>query len=511
MSIISFSFLFFVCFVFISYYIVPEKCRWVVLLLANVIFFIAGCNIKLFLCMLLPVFLTYYVARLIEKCDELLSEKKIKIIVCVTILFDVIVLIIYKELNFFITNYNLLSRLLGSFHAVEAINFMAPLGISYFTLMLVGYLLDVYWKKVEAQRNFAKFITFIIFFPVMVSGPILRYGEMKEQLYLGRKFHYESFCFGIQRVLWGLFKKMVVADRLGIIVATIYDSGEEYVGFYIIVGVIAYTLQVYMDFSGYIDIVIGVTELFNIKLPENFNTPFCATNLSEIWRRWHMTLGFWAKDYILYPILKSDFMQNLGEKTRRKFGRKWGKRVPTWMGMLVVWFTVGFWHGGAWKYVFGSGISFFLMIAGGQLLEPSFDKIKKYLKINTECASWRLLQRIRTFGLFSASISLGRAVSLGSGFAMLKRAFVRCNPWIFFDGSLYNLGLDTKDICVMIIGLLTVLVVSVYRQKESVRVQLQKQNMVCRWFVFISLFWVVLIFGQYGPSYDASTFIYGQF
>jgi len=513
MSITSLKFFVVVFMACIGYFIAPKKLRWSILLITSIVFFLSNSTWKLLVVALIPIVITYIAALLIEYCNNNSDKKKLiikQITVIFSIFFNVGILIYFKELNFFLSNANRICNLLDLSFSIELItHIIAPLGISYFILSLIGYVLDVNWMKVSAQRNPFKFLLFVFYFPVMTSGPIIRYGEIEKSLYKGNSFDYDRVCFGLQRILWGLCKKLVIAERISIIVTTI--QSEAYAGFYVFFGVLAYAIQVYMDFSGCMDIVLGVSELFGVSLPENFQTPLFAKNLSEFWRRWHITLGAWVRDYVLYPVLKSSLIQSLGKKTKKIFGKKTGKKIPTWIGMLLVWLTVGFWHGGAWTFIFGSGLFFFIMIVGGQILEPLFDKIILALKINTKCASWPFFQRVRTFILFASSISFSWAPSMSEGIAMWKRGFSTYNPEILWDGSLLNLGLDIPNFVVMVIGLVVVLAISNLQQTGSVRKKIQEQNLVFRWCIYIGLLFSVLIFGMYGPGYDASEFIYGQF
>lgn len=513
MSITSLNFFIAVYFASICYFVVSKKIRWVVLLVASVLFFLSNSTLKVFLVALIPVVMTYLAALIIEYCNNISNKKMLtvkNIVLLLTILFDVGILIYFKELNFFIDNANRICSLLNISFSINLITgIIAPLGISYFILTLIGYLLDVNWMKVSAQKNPFKFVLFIFYFPIMISGPIIRYEEVQASLYHGNSFDYDRVCFGLQRILWGLFKKLVIAERISIIVSAIQSNG--YAGFYVFLGVLAYAIQVYMDFSGCMDIVLGVSEIFGVSLPENFQTPLFAKNLSEFWRRWHITLGAWVRDYVLYPVLKSNLVQKLGRKTKKIFGKKWGKKIPTWTGMLVVWLTVGFWHGGAWTFIFGSGIFFFIMIVGGQILEHLFNKLAKLLKVNTECASWSFFQRARTFVLFASSISFSWASSMTEGIAMWRRGFSTYNPEILFDGSLLKLGLDIPNFMVMLCGLIVVFIVSNLQQTGSVRKKIQGQNLVFRWCLYLGLLFSVLILGMYGPGYNASEFIYGQF
>ncbi len=190
----------------------------------------------------------------------------------------------------------------------------------------------------------------------------------------------------------GLFKKLVISERMAVIVNTIYGDYVTYSGLYIAVGTVCFAFQLYTDFSGAMDIALGLSEALGIRMAENFETPFFARSISEYWRRWHITLGTWMKDYIFYPVLKSDLFVAIGDAARKKLGKKRGKKVPTYLGMAVLWFTVGMWHGGAWKYIIGSGLLHCFYIISGQMLEPAFKKLTHVFKVNTECYSFRLFK-----------------------------------------------------------------------------------------------------------------------
>ena len=509
------SIYFYACLLALSflYYTIARKLRiqWILLLAASLFFYFANSSAKLFLYLLMPISLTYLMAFIV---NDLTGFKK-NLIVFATVFANVIFLIYFKEWNFFIISHNIFAKML---HLKEwqIAKIIAPLGLSYLSLMLVSYILDVSWGAVSAQKNPVKFLFYVIYFPILTSGPITRYSEVENQLFAVHNFNYDKFCFGIQRIAWGFFKKLVIAERIGVIVNTVYGSYQNYQGFTLAFGLLAYTVQVYTDFSGCIDMVLGVSECLGISLPENFRQPFFSTSLSEIWRRWHMTLGFWVKDYVLYPILKSTFIQNLSGLLKSKFGKKnrLAKLIPTWCGMFAVWFTVGFWHGGQWKYIFGGGLFFFAMISLGQLFEPLFAFAVRVLRINTSAASYRFFLRLRTFILFAAAVSFQRAESFKTGMKMWCRVFKDFNPWIFFDNTLFRLGLDAKDFIVMVIGLLIVLLVSNLEQKlpqKHVRHWLSEQNIAFRWFVYFGLFFCVIVYGMYGYGFNPQDFIYGDF
>ncbi|RHR08886.1 MBOAT family protein [Pseudoflavonifractor sp. AF19-9AC] len=492
MSVVSFRFFIFTAIVVVLYYVCPRRGRWFILLTGSTLFIIAGSSLSLYLMFALQVLLVYAGARLLSRYSDWA-----KLICAAVIGLEIAALIVMKESSFFVMNVNFLSRLFGWSLHLEYLSWAAPLAMSYYTLMLVSYVVDVYRKKIAADRNPLRLLLYAGFFPQMMSGPITRYSETAAALWEGHRFDYETFCFGLQRFLWGLFKKLVLSERLAVLVDTIYNGGLEGTwtptGVYVWVGAIAYTLQLYTEFSGGTDIVLGTAQLLGIELPENFRTPFFSTTMAEVWRRWHITLSFWFRDYIYFPLGGS------------RVDARW-KHIRN---LLVVWLCTGFWHGGNYRWIFW-GIATFVVLAGGILFKPLFEKLTILLRINTQAESWTVLRQLRTFFLFVIVFSVQPAASLTSALTMWKNAFV-FNPWVLMDGSLLRLGLDWREMAILIFGLLLLFVISKYQQKGSVRAMIARQNLVCRWFLWLALFAAVLIFGKYGEGYNPSDFIYGGF
>jgi alginate O-acetyltransferase complex protein AlgI len=513
MSIVSLKFFIFILITLVTYYICVPKLRWIVILTANIGFFLAISNLSLFVVFSAMTLATWIAALLLKNT---VSEKTRTVITTVTIISLVITLIFYKELSFFIINTSLLEKLTGINGQWNLPEFVAPLGISYFTLILIGYLLDVRWGTVPSpQKNPLKMLAFVGYFPHMTSGPFSRYNDVSPTMFGDVKFKFSNIWSGLQRIIWGVFKVLVISTRLSVLVATIYDaqslpiSENHFTGFAIVGGALLYVLNVYMNFSGSMDIIIGVSEMFGIPVAENFQRPFSATSLSGVWRRWHMTLGFWLKDYVLYPTLKSEWMNKIRVYCKTHFGKKAANDIPTYIGMLITWFCVGFWHGGSWKFIFGSGIFFFVMIVGGLILAPSFKRIIKLFRINTDCISWRLFQRLRTFFLFSFSVSFGRAASLTAGLKMWKTSFTTLNTQMFFDGTIFKMGLSQKDLIFAVLGLSLVLLVSHLQEHfGSVRELIAKQNVLFRILVIVLLFAATFLIGGMDNKID---FIYGNF
>lgn len=513
MSILSTKFLIFVVITLVTYYICVPKYRWCVLLAASAGFFLSTDHPALFLVFVAMSLCAWGAALLIQKST---SERAKTAIAATVVIAELAVLILYKDNAFFILNANRVIAAFGGTACLTLPTWAAPLGISYYTLILIGYILDVRWGTVSvAQKNPLKLIAFSGYFPQIVTGPFTRYNEMAGPLFDGGKFRFSNVWSGAQRILWGLFKVVVISTRLSILVSAIFDaqvlalSDNPYTGIAVPAGAILYVFYVYMNFSGSMDIVIGISETFGIPLAENFLRPFTATNLSEVWRKWHLTLGFWLKDYVLYPVLKSAWMNKIRKFCKDKFGRKASKDIPTYIGMLISWFCVGFWHGGTWKFICGSGLFFFVMIVGGLILKPVFLWLTQALHINTDSLLWRMFQRVRTFLLFAFSVSFGRAESLSVGLHMWRNLFRGLNLSFLSRDVIKGMGLAKTDCLYVAVGLVLVILVSYLQEKHgSVRQWMAKKSVVINILVAILLVVAIFMIGGMDTKID---FMYGNF
>ena len=513
MAVNTVTFLLFFTIIAIVYFLLPQKIQWVWLLIASLYFYMKQSTLIHIGIFLFIILINWFATLFMDE-----SDKRRKTAYTLILIFDILCITIFKYSDFF---RNILIQIIGSseeHHMIDTFvsyaNYYAPSGISYFDLILIAYVSDVYWCNILPQKNPLKVILFSSFFPQMTSGPIVKYAEMDNQLW-GEKntFSYERLIRGGERVVWGVFKKAVIAERCAVIVTTIYSSYEVYSGFYIWIAAAMFAMQLYCDFSGLMDIVLGYAEILGIKFPENFKTPFYSLSLSEFWRRWHITLGGFLRDYVLYPLQRSKAFTSLRKVFKKKFGRGYEKKwnLPLHLSLLVSWFLIGLWHGGGWNYIFGVGLYMWAVIVISDLLTPAFNGIIKVLHINTDCESWKLFQRIRTFIFFIFGLSFFRAQTLKDGFQMWKNAFSEFNIWIFFDKSIYDLGLDRTEWGIVILGLILIFIVSFISQKEDVRDFLRRQNYVFRILVFTILFVMIICWGYYGVNFNAADFIYGRF
>lgn len=508
-TILTLNFLLFCIGALVVYYLLPWRARSYWLLAASLVFFVLSCGWKMLPYLAYGILVTYFGARVIARCK---TERMKRAALVVTLALVVVELFALKYLNFFISTGNIFAKLFRIPLGLETVSIVGPIGISYYTLSIIGYVINVYWNTSKPQTNVFKYSLFVCYFPQMTSGPITRYEAMEEQLFSRHDYNYTTVAFGFQRIVWGFFKKLVIADRLAPLISAVYGNHAQYGGFYIVFATICYAFRLYTDFSGCMDIVLGVSEAFGIRLPENFNAPFLSENLSEFWRRWHITLGTWTKDYLFYPILKSNTFQKIGNACRKRLGKKRGKNIPTYIGLFIIWLIIGIWHGGTYRYLFAAGILPCFYLVTGQVLNPLFIRIARALKVNTECFSFRLYRVARTFLLMCFLWIFACSASLLDGIHVVKHMVSTFNPWVLLDGSLLNLGLDWQDFALLFVSLLIVFAVDhLHRKGMRLREALAGQNIAFQWVFVMTAVFAVIIFGIYGSGYNPVDFIYGGF
>ena len=527
----SYEFLGFLLVVFILYYVVPKKLQWVLLLVASYVFyFCAGPGYVLYL--LTTTITTYLAGMGIAKIGEQQSayikankatldkeqkkaykaKQKHKQWLCLLscLIFNIGILAVVKYTNFAISNVNAILQAVGSDNQLSFWNIALPMGISFYTFQSMGYLIDVYRGVVEAEKNPFRFALFVSFFPQLVQGPISRFADLKESLFAQHHFDARTVSFGLQRILWGFFKKMVIADRILTGVNTIIRSPEEYGGAYVFLGMMFYALELYADFTGGIDITIGVAQTMGIKLAENFHRPYFSKNIKEYWKRWHITMGTWFTDYIFYPISVCKPMLKFSKFARAHFGEAIGKRLPVYLASFAVWFATGIWHGASWNFIVW-GLGNFVVIMISQELEPLYRRFhEKFPRVKDQFA-FRLFQVVRTVLLMSTLRTFDCYRDVPLTFKMFGSLLTARNWNILWDGSLLNLGLSGLDYAILLVGLLILVTVSLVQRKGSVREQIAAKPYPVRFVIWYGLFLVVLLMGAYGVGYDASQFIYNQF
>lgn len=506
MNIISLSFFASVFFALILFYIIPKSTQWPFLLLLSVGFIYLNGSLARVAVFLLIGFVAYAGALLISRS----SGKRRTVFCSLTVFLLAAILFVSKDLDFLNIPLSLARLLLGRGLEKTVFPVLQLIGMSYFTLSLIGYVLDVHWGKYLPETNYLKLLLFAGYFPQLTSGPITQYSDMAPQLFTPHSFDVDKVIMGAERAIWGCFKKMVLADRAAIFVNGVFDGGESS-GLAWVVGTFVYAFQLYTDFSGCMDIILGISECFQITLPENFRAPFTSQSLGEFWRRWHITMGVWFKEYLLYPLMKTDGFQRINHMLRKKFGKKTGKKIATSLSLSVLWFVIGVWHGGSPVFICASGLipGFFLILE--EFLHDPIQNLLARLKVNTNCLSWRLVQRGRVFLSMCCSWIFIRSGSVAAGLQNIRSMFSDFNPWVLCNYTMVAY-IDQYDWEILLAGCILLTVVGLlHEQGIHIREEFQKQNLFFRWGILLAALFIILIFGIYGPGYDAASFIYKNF
>jgi len=460
MTLTSVQFYIFLALSVLVYYIFPKKLRPYILLAFGFGFIVLSSKLELLIYLILSIVISCICIRF----------KKSKIALAIGILANLALLFVTKYLG---------------------LGMGVPLGISFYTLTIIGLLLDNYWGISEVGRNPFKTALFISYWPCMTSGPILKYSETDENLLSGGRLEYKNLSIGVFRIALGVFKKLIISERLAVVTSTIYSDPVTYCGWYLFLAAALFMLQLYTDFSGCMDIVLGASRLFGIVLPENFLAPFYARTVQEYWQRWHITLGTWLKNYVLYPILRTKLFINMSKALKEKVGKKASREIPAQMAALCVWLLIGLWHGFGTSFVFGMGLWFWACIT----IEQYFDPLKKL----------PLLQIIRTFilvcigNVFFSAGSMDKAINIFK-LSFRKATFVLALP-----------GISKKAALLCAIAMVIVLLLDLVSLKKNIFESYAKRPFALRLVILLVIVFVTIVLGKYGPGYDPHEFIYKGF
>lgn len=532
MSFTSLSFLFFVAAVCVVYYLFPKRYQWVILLGASYLFYaLQGRRCMVFLLVTtVTVYLTAaVVGRMQENTDRAVQEmsgkglsgekrkeykavrkKRAKYLVTACIVSNLCILALLKYLNFGIDNLNRITAFFGWGEQVTYRDMILPLGISFYMFQSIGYLLDVYWKRAQVQKNFLKFALFVSFFPQIGQGPISRYASLSETLYTGHSFDAVQVRYGLERILWGVFKKLVIADRIAVAVQSLVADPGYYRGAFVVVLMLFYAVQLYCDFTGGIDITIGVAQLLGVKLAENFMRPFFAKNIKEYWRRWHITMGTWFRDYVFYPFSISRPLRKLTSFVKKHFGMPAAKRVSVYTATIVLWVATGIWHGAYWRFVVW-GLMNGIIILISQELEPLYKRFRQRFPKLTGSMPYRVFMVARTFLLMSSLRLFDNARGCRDAFISFWSIFSQWGRRALTAQEFLDLGLTAADYVIVAAGVFVVIIASLIQRKQPVREWLGRKPFFVQYFVLMALFLSVLLLGIYGIGFESAGFIYNQF
>ena len=528
---ISYGFLLFFVLFTALYYAVPKKCQWCLLLVADFAFY-AAADIRYPLFLFVTSLTVWGTAYRIGHYNQIDADyrrgkdgevpsrqerkafrrrigKKKKRVMLVCLFLNLGILAAVKYTNFVIDNVNTVLERTGG-EGLSYVDFIVPLGISFYTFQAVGYLLDVYWDKCGIQKNFFRFTLFVSFFPQLIQGPISRYSHLSQTLYEKHFFDWQKVRFGLERILYGYFKKLVIADRVSAGLSVLADDPGYYSGGFVFVGMMLYAVQLYADFTGGIDITIGIAEVLGIRLEENFIRPYFSKSIAEYWRRWHVSMGTWFRDYMFYPCSISRPVKGIALFCKRHLGMGAARRVSVWLATVIVWLATGIWHGARWYFVVW-GLANGVIILISEELTPLYERFHRRFPGLAGSVPYRGFQVIRTFLLMSCLRLFDIYGSVRTTFRQFIHMFTQPGRHPVTGGELTGLGLSWTDYGILGAGVLVMFLVSMNGRSGSVREKIAEKPYVVRYAAFATLFFAVLLLGVYGQGYDVRQFIYNQF
>lgn len=493
----SVEFIIFFPLVCLVYYIIPQKFRYLWLLAASYYFYMCW-NAKYALLLLASTGVTYVSGLLLNYAQQKYVAAKAlfirKTVVAVSFIINLGILFFYKYINF---STDLLMALLAKIHVYvkfPSFDLILPVGISFFTFQALSYTMDVYRNKIYAEKNFFRYALYVSFFPQLVAGPIERSKNLLKQLSKPYKFDFDKARDGFLLMLWGYFLKIVLADRIAVLVDTVFDNYTLYTGWFSIVAAVLFAVQIYCDFAGYSTIAIGAAEILGIRLMQNFEAPYTAQSVSEFWRRWHISLTSWFRDYLYIPL-----GGNRKGKLRKNINR------------LIVFLLSGLWHGAGIHFVFWGGLNGLYQILG-EVMMPVRKKITEIFRLDTDSLGFKVYRTAVTFVLVDFAWIYFRAGSFSIANSIVRSIIHTDNHWVLFDGALYRLGLGEKDFRLMLLSIAVLIFVDIMnRLGLCIRDIIARQDYIARWLVIVFSVFFILTFGMWGPGYNANSFIYFQF
>ncbi len=485
----SLQFLIFFPVVTLLYFLIPQRVKYIWLLAASYYFYMCW-NPEYALLIAASTVVTYLSGIMIGRQR---SEILKKLTVAASFTINLSILFYFKYFYFTMDNINAIRSMLHMTALTPKFDVILPVGISFYTFQALSYTVDVYRKDVEPEKNILKYALFVSFFPQLVAGPIERSKNLLKQVNEEHHFDYERVRCGLLVMLWGFFQKLVIADRAAVLVNTVYNDLGSFGGIMIAIATLAFALQIYCDFASYSLIAKGAARVMGFELMDNFLQPYFSTSISEFWRRWHISLSGWFRDYLYIPL----------------GGNRKGS-IRKYFNLMAVFLVSGLWHGASWHYVVWGAIHGVYQVVGG-VTEKLRIKISDAFGINRERIQYRCFQGLITFMLVSFAWIFFRSADLPEAVFAIRSIFTDFRPWSVYDGGLLTMGLDAPNIMVLLAALAVLVCVSIFGKKGRSVYELEKMHLLARWPMYLILLFAVLIFGIYGPGYEASQFIYFQF
>ncbi len=489
----SLEFLIFFPIVVAIYFIIPRKIRYIWLLITSYYFYM-GWNAKYALLIATSTIITYLSGIMMWKFKE---EWIRKLTVAVSFITNLGILMFFKYFDFILDNINAVLGNMGVELVSNPFDIILPVGISFYTFQALSYTMDVYRGDIEPEKNPLRYALFVSFFPQLVAGPIERSKNLLTQLRNCDKiklWNYERVANGVVTMVWGMFMKMVIADRVAIFVNAVYDNLHAVGTVETIAAAVAFSLQIYCDFASYSTIAIGAAKVMGFELMENFNTPYFSSTIQEFWRRWHVSLSSWFKDYLYIPL----------------GGNRKGT-VRKYANLMITFLVSGLWHGASWNFVIWGFLNGFYQVLGS-ITRPYRDGFKKICGVKTEVFSHKFGQILFTFALTTLTWVFFRATTIEEAFYFFER-MTYWNPWVIFNEGLFAFGLDRVEMNVLLVGVVILILIDLLRyiKKKQFSDFMMEQNLWFRWVVVMFMIMACIVYGVYGVNFDSSQFIYFQF
>lgn len=413
------------------------------------------------------------------------------LILCLAI--NLSILFIFKYANFIFDSITTGASYMGIKAEIPTFDIVLPVGISFYTFQALSYTIDVYRGEVRAERNLFKYALFVSFFPQLVAGPIERTKNLLTQIQVEHRFEYDKVSRGMLLMLWGFFEKLLISDRVAIVVNDIFKNYGQCSRATIVLGLVLFAVQIYCDFGGYSDIARGAAMILGFDLMKNFDCPYFARSIKEFWRRWHISLSSWFRDYVYIPL-----GGNRCSQLRRN-------------GNLMLTFLLsGLWHGADWKFVAWGGLHGFYQIAG-ESLSPVRKKIQQICHINTECFSWKLLQALVTFALVAFAWIFFRANSFFDALKMIEQFLIPSDGSYGIIATLNNVGFSDGDQFFLFVAICVLFAFDAVRKRWNVLAFMERQNLWFRYCVYGVAFFAVFLACIFYSNVAAQQFIYFQF
>ena len=478
------------------YFVLPKKIRWIWLLVSSYFFYMCW-NAKYALLLAFSTLITWLSGLLICKADKIIDEKKAvrckKWAVAGSFILNLGILFFFKYFSFALGNINALLSLFGKGAIEPAFDVLLPVGISFYIFQALSYTADIYRKKVEPERNFFRYALYVSFFPQLVAGPIERSSNLLPQMRQVHTWDSKRVKKGLLIMAFGFFEKMVIADRAAIFVNSVFSGRLDLrPGIMELLAIFVFGIQIYCDFAGYSNIAIGAAKVLGFDLMENFDRPYFAGSVREFWRRWHISLSTWFKDYLYIP---------LGGSRKGKFRK--------YLNTMITFILSGLWHGANWTFVIWGALHGLYQVIG-DILKPVKNFIVKITKVNPDSFGMKFIKGAFVYLLVNFTWLFFRAQSLKEVKMILSSIFTNFQPWTLFNKAI-NDYISPAELTVLCIAVAVLIVISILKGKMDITDRIEKQPLIFRWAFYICIILVIFIFGVYGPEFNAGEFIYFQF